>query len=152
VYPHPALLALLHLDYRVPYKVSRAGKYWKGASVAERISRLLTEFREIHAALTSIFGELPVALPSPEEVMSLSVLKRYEDALDALVCAWVGVRFAQGGAAAYGDEVAAIWVPEPPLPRHRPTVPEASPLAPEGVPEKPSFVQEEGKTPTLPEW
>ena len=28
-YPHVALLALLKRDYRVPYKVSRSGQYWK---------------------------------------------------------------------------------------------------------------------------
>ena len=34
-YPHVALLALLHRNYRVPYKVSRSGQYWK----AEQLSR-----------------------------------------------------------------------------------------------------------------
>ena len=36
-YPHVALLALLQRDYRVPYKVSRSGQYW-------RLARLLEQF------------------------------------------------------------------------------------------------------------
>ncbi|MDW7774366.1 MAG: hypothetical protein SCH71_15885 [Desulfobulbaceae bacterium] len=40
-----------------------------------------------------------------------SYLKRYEDALDALVCAWVGVKFLEGETQPLGDETAAIWCP-----------------------------------------
>lgn len=43
--------------------------------------------------------------------MSLSSLKRYEDALDALVCAWVGIKFMEGHALALGDDRCAVWVP-----------------------------------------
>ena len=35
-YPHVALLALLKRDYRVPYKVSRSGKYWKAEKLTRR--------------------------------------------------------------------------------------------------------------------
>jgi predicted RNase H-like nuclease len=111
VYPHPALLALLGRDYRVPYKVSKSIKYWKGTSIAERIARLLVEFREIQAALELSLGKVPIDLPGAEGVTTLSSLKSYEDALDAVVCAWVGMHFVNGTAAAYGDDVAAIWVP-----------------------------------------
>ena len=114
VYPHPALLALLARDYRVPYKVARAGTYWPGVSVAARVRRLLAELGRIHFALEGVFGRLPLVLPDRSAVAHLSVLKRYEDALDALVCAWVGVRFLEGAATAFGDESSAIWVPEAP--------------------------------------
>jgi hypothetical protein len=30
VYPHPAPLVLLKTNHRIPYKVAKAGKYWKG--------------------------------------------------------------------------------------------------------------------------
>ena len=42
-YPHVALLALLKRNYRVPYKVSRSGKYWKAHQLSRRewIERLL---------------------------------------------------------------------------------------------------------------
>ena len=111
VYPHPALLTLLGAEYRVPYKVGRSGRYWRGASVPERIERLLDEFRKIQTALEVVLGKLPIVFPRAEEVSTLTALKRYEDALDAVVCAWVGMEYANGTAKEYGDEIAAIWIP-----------------------------------------
>ena len=111
VYPHPALLVLLQRDYRIPYKVSRSGKYWPGAPVSERISNLLVEFREIALGLARVFGATPVPLPEDDTVTKLATLKRYEDALDALICAWVGLAYLRGAATAYGDNSAAIWIP-----------------------------------------
>ena len=52
-----------------------------------------------------------VALPGPNSCKTLAGLKSYEDALDALVCAWVGTEYLAGRATAYGDCDAAIWVP-----------------------------------------
>jgi len=37
--------------------------------------------------------------------------KRYEDALDALVCTWVGVEHLEVNTVPLGDETAAIWCP-----------------------------------------
>ena len=111
VYPHPALLSLLNCDYRVPYKVAKSGKYWKGESVSVRIGNLLRQFSDIYAALQDELGRLPFELPAPESVRSLSQLKRVEDALDAVVCAWVGYRHSLGRTRAYGDSDSAIWVP-----------------------------------------
>lgn len=111
VYPHPALLVLLDRAYRVPYKVSKSSKYWKNASVTERISNLLVEFNHIERGLRRVFGDTLVSLPSASQVRTLHSLKRYEDALDALLSAWVGCMFTVGAAAAYGDSTAAIWVP-----------------------------------------
>jgi predicted RNase H-like nuclease len=42
----------------------------------------------------------------------LSRFKTYEDALDALVSAWVGMKYLEGNATPYGDSTAAIWIPE----------------------------------------
>lgn len=111
VYPHPALLALLGRPYRVPYKAGKTRRYWPGLTLEERIGALLSEFSEIHAALFKVFGPMGVELPLAANVLTLSALKRYEDALDALVCAWVGVRYMQGMATPYGDDTAAIWCP-----------------------------------------
>ena len=111
VYPHPALLTLLTCSYRVPYKVSKSGRYWKGTSVRDRISRILDEFRKIEAGLQSAFGHLGFELPRAEDVPTLAALKRFEDALDALVCAWVGLKYSHGSATPYGDTDATIWVP-----------------------------------------
>jgi predicted RNase H-like nuclease len=40
-------------------------------------------------------------------------MKAFEDMLDAVVCAWIGVTVLEGRARAYGDERSAIWIPEP---------------------------------------
>ncbi|MFZ3083141.1 hypothetical protein [Rhodoferax ferrireducens] len=77
----------------------------------ERIDALLLEFSAIHAALVKVFGSIGLPLPLAASVLTLSALKRYEDALDALVCAWVGVCYMQGTAIAHGDDTAAIWCP-----------------------------------------
>ena len=112
VYPHPALLSLLDRDYRVPYKYGRSLRYWPGRSVRDRIGLLLDEFAAIEQALRSELGSTGLQLPPAKEVKSLSGLKRHEDVLDALVCTWVGVRFLEGRATAYGNADSAIWVPD----------------------------------------
>lgn len=111
VYPHPALLALLHRDSRVPYKVSKSRKYWPDLVREERIRALLREFDSIYQALEQAFGPLSFDLPAPDDIANLTRLKRYEDALDALVCAWVGVEYLQSRTVALGDGTAAIWCP-----------------------------------------
>lgn len=118
VYPHPALLSLLGRSYRVPYKVGRSGRYWPEAGRQERITRLLAEFVSINGALCRVCGETYVPIPAAAGTLALSALKRYEDALDALVCAWVGMRYARGTAIAYGDSTAAIWLPNPQVGAH----------------------------------
>ena len=112
VYPHPALLALLGASYRIPYKVQKSSRYWPGIDVRERIIRLLSQFRDIHTAICNEIDGVFLALPTPATVPSLSSLKRFEDALDALVCGWVAAQFSQGKAIAYGDATGAVWVPQ----------------------------------------
>lgn len=112
VYPHPALLTLLRRDHRVPYKVSKSSRYWKGASVAQRIGKLLCEFTSIHQGLSEHIDDIPILLPQPEEVKTLAALKPYEDALDALICCWVGSEFFARNAYPLGDESAAVWCPD----------------------------------------
>jgi predicted RNase H-like nuclease len=112
VFPHPALLVLLGRNYRVPYKVSKSTKYWKDAPIQNRIVNLLAEFHSIKVALERHFGPTDIDLPATSGT-KLAHLKRYEDALDALSCAWVATRCIEGTAAAYGDETSAIWVPQP---------------------------------------
>ena len=113
VYPHPALLALTRVTYRVPYKVGKSLKYWPGMPTACRRAKLLDEFEKILAALREEISGILIKFPKPAEVASLRALKRYEDSLDALACAWVGVKYLEGQATPYGDNAAAIWVPQP---------------------------------------
>jgi predicted RNase H-like nuclease len=110
-YPHPALLTLLAAQYRIPYKVSKSTRYWRNTPVPQRIDNLLKEFRRILDALKNKMSNILLTLPADGEVCQLSQLKRYEEALDALVCAWVGIECLQGGVRPCGDEAAAIWVP-----------------------------------------
>ena len=113
VYPHVALLALLGREYRVPYKVSRSLQYWRSEqlSPAERITRLLQEFRAIRAGLEQHIRAIPLVIPEASEVKTLTSLKPIEDMLDALVCAWMGIEHLQGRSSGLGDSSAAIWVP-----------------------------------------
>ena len=113
VYPHVALLALLERNYRVPYKVSRSLQYWKAESLtpAERIERLLIEFRAINTGLEAQISGIPEFIPEPSEVTTLASLKPIEDMLDALICAWMGIEHLEGRTAGLGDESAAIWIP-----------------------------------------
>ena len=110
-YPHPALLHLLDRDYRVPYKVSK--NYWRRCtlSINQRADLLIKEFRSIYNGLAAVILGIPDFLPPSPYGGTLNSLKRYEDTLDALVCAWVGSRYIEGCAVPYGDSVAAIWVP-----------------------------------------
>ncbi len=47
VYPHTALLALMGAEYRLPYKVSRTGRYWPEIPPVERRRRLVGIWVEI---------------------------------------------------------------------------------------------------------
>jgi len=86
--------------------------YWPKTRIEERIPRLLKVFGEINDALSGKSGPTGIPLPKKADVSTLSTLKRYEDALDALICAWVGVCYLEGRVVAYGDETAAIWCPK----------------------------------------
>jgi len=111
VYPHPALVRLLSLDRRLPYKQGKSRKYWPGSDIATRIRKLLSAYERIVSALAKRIEDVRLDLPPPGDVPSLAFLKRYEDAIDALVCAWVGIEYLRGRATPYGDATAAIWVP-----------------------------------------
>jgi predicted RNase H-like nuclease len=73
---------------------------------------LLAEFNAIYQALVQELGDLPFALPAAGRTSRLSHLKRYEDGLDALICAWVGKQHLLGLTTHYGDSDSSIWVPK----------------------------------------
>ncbi len=111
-YPHPALLRLLNSSYRVPYKVTKTTRYWPGDSKEVRIRKLLTEHERILNRLEQEIRAVDLPLPRADHVRALNHLKRFEDAIDSLVCAWVGIRFLEREIESFGDEKAAIWIPE----------------------------------------
>lgn len=111
VYPHPALLRLLDAHYRLPYKVANRRKYWPDATPADRLARVLQRLDAILAALRRAIDDVPLDVPSLADIASAASLKAIEDALDALICGWVGIRYLAGRCRAYGDDTAAIWIP-----------------------------------------
>jgi predicted RNase H-like nuclease len=111
VYPHPALLTLLQRQQRVPYKVNRASKYWGRIPKPACLSRLLHEFVSIHQGLTQHIDGIPIHLPRVDDVKTFASLKPFEDALDALVCGWVGCLYLARAAYPLGDETSAVWCP-----------------------------------------
>jgi predicted RNase H-like nuclease len=109
VFPLAGLVRLMSLSKRPAYKVTKTSRYWPGLSLPRRITRLIDNWRAIEAALRLEVGTLGFDLP--ENGPSLASLKPYEDALDAVICAWIGACFAEGKAEPFGDDEAAIWVP-----------------------------------------
>ena len=93
VYPHASLLSLTGAAYRIPYKVQRSARYHPGTGVRERIRRLHAELASILDHLRDRLGGIDIALPAVAAIPSLRLLKRYEDALDGLVCAWSALRY-----------------------------------------------------------
>jgi predicted RNase H-like nuclease len=112
VYPHPALLSLLRRNRRVPYKVSKARKYWPALPASERKKAILNALHEIRDGLKAEMDVFELPLPPLNTVTTQRMLKRFEDALDAVICAWVGTRYIGKKALAFGDSTAAIWCPD----------------------------------------
>jgi predicted RNase H-like nuclease len=110
VYPHIAVMRLLGENYRVPYKIGRIRQYWPEATPRKRQANLRANLRRILEALRARIREIPLELPPT--TARPSELKRFEDALDGVVCAWIGAQYLGGKARSYGDSTSAIWVPE----------------------------------------
>ncbi|HEY3720105.1 MAG TPA: DUF429 domain-containing protein [Roseiarcus sp.] len=111
VYPHPALVELTSADERLRYKISKSSKYWPALKPVERREKLLLAWKGIAAALEQQIEGVLTCLPEIGETDSGAELKAYEDALDAVVCVWVGVCALEGLAEAFGDAESAIWIP-----------------------------------------
>ena len=116
VYPHPALVELTGAPERLKYKAGKIGNYWRDLEAAERRERLFGIWDRIVSALEKEIHGVQGKLPNVAQGDRGAALKAFEDALDAVVCAWVGVCVLEGRAKAYGDADSAIWVPsrEPP--------------------------------------
>lgn len=105
VYPHTALLRLTRADYRLEYKEAKKSKYWPDASASERRTNLLGVWERIKRAIEDQVGNIVIPISEPIS------LKPVEDAIDAVVCAWVGHQFQIGNAESLGDLTSAIWTP-----------------------------------------
>jgi predicted RNase H-like nuclease len=111
VYPHPALLVLCGAAERLPYKAAKTRIYWPALDRTERRAQLLLQWAAIVQRLEQDIGGIARTLPPPPPDARGAALKAYEDALDAVICAWVAIRALQGRARPYGDDRAAIWIP-----------------------------------------
>ena len=111
VYPHPALLELAGAKERLTYKAAKVRNYWPSLLPMERRRNLYRQWTEIIALLESEIAGVRAAFPSPEAAASGQQIKAFEDSLDAVVCAWIGICALQGRAAAFGDQDSAIWIP-----------------------------------------
>lgn len=109
-YPHPAILSLTGARCRIRYKVQKIAKYWPKLTPKERRSKVARRLSLIRCHLKKVLGEFELTI---DDTAPLRNLKSAEDVVDALVCCWVGTRWLDGAAQAYGDTQAAIWVPHP---------------------------------------
>jgi predicted RNase H-like nuclease len=109
VYPLAALIRLMRLARRPAYKVTKTLRYWPALHAQERRACLRSSWQSIRVALEGEIGGL--GFEPPVNFDSFAELKPYEDAMDALICCWVGACFGEGRAQPFGDEDAAIWVP-----------------------------------------
>jgi predicted RNase H-like nuclease len=113
VYPHPALVELAGASIRLPYKTSKIRSYWPSATPLDRRVRLYQQWSGIVALLEGEITGVGAALPRLEMSASGVEVKAYEDALDAIICAWVAICVLEGRARPFGDENSAIWIPNP---------------------------------------
>jgi predicted RNase H-like nuclease len=111
VYPHPALIELTAADERLRYKIGKISRYWPDLTPPLRREELFAVWAKIVAALERHVEGVEAGLPPLDKNASGLALKSYEDALDAVVCAWVGICVLEDRARAFGDEVSAVWVP-----------------------------------------
>jgi predicted RNase H-like nuclease len=111
VYPHPALVELTGEAVRLPYKVAKLRAYWPGLPPRERRLAVIEVWRRITAALNRNIAGVAERLPLPSPDEGGRVLKAFEDKLDAVVCAWVGICVLEGRAQPFGDANSAIWIP-----------------------------------------
>lgn len=112
-YPHVVIIEMLELDYRLPYKVDKMTSYWPNLDNNERYKKLCSAMEILRNGMIERIDGLAEMLPEPSMLLGQPkrVWKKYEDILDALVCAWLGCEYLSGRAVAYGDATSAIWVP-----------------------------------------
>lgn len=112
VYPHPAIIEVMGLARRLPYKLCRSKKYWPHLPKPERVDLLLGHWADLRDAMEALLPGTAALVPLPGIGAPSKALKAAEDTLDAVVCAAVGVAILEGRAVAFGDNTAAIWVPD----------------------------------------
>jgi hypothetical protein len=111
VYPHPALVELASASYRLLYKASKTKTYWPEKDLDERKKLLHAQWSKIVKLLSKEIEGVEALLVVPSFQIPAWERKAFEDKLDAVICAWVGICMLEGQARPYGDEKSAIWIP-----------------------------------------
>lgn len=111
VYPHPALVELMRAEKRLPYKQGKTRNYWPTENPADRRTNLFETWRGIVADLDKEIRGTSEVLQLPSFEAPSWQLKAFEDMLDAVICAWVGICVSEGTAVPFGDDSSAIWIP-----------------------------------------
>ena len=118
-YPHAAIIELMQLSRRLPYKVGKRGNFWPYAPAETRWRWAAVQLDVLRAGLDQVIEGVATAVPSAQELLVATekrrgpVLKGVEDALDAVVCAWVAHELQAGRTRAFGDADGAILLPLP---------------------------------------
>jgi hypothetical protein len=102
----------MNAEYRLEYKVGKTSRYWPELSISERKQKLFYIYKNILAVLGQVIQDIELDISESLIEQPFSHFKRYEDAIDALVCGWVGMQYLAGKASAHGDDTGAIWVPD----------------------------------------
>jgi len=112
VYPHPALVELMRAERRLPYKQGKARNYWPSETPAGRRIKLFETWQSIIDGLDQEIAGASnfLLLPSPQA--PAWQLKAFEDMLDAVICAWIGICVYEGTTIPFGDDSSAIWIPQ----------------------------------------
>lgn len=113
VYPHPALVELARAPERLKYKSAKRHKYWPEHSTEGRKQLLLMAWSQIIELMNNQIIGVASAFIGYETRLSGAEMKATEDALDAVVCAWVAICVLEGRAIPFGDHESAIWIPKP---------------------------------------
>ncbi|MEO5759510.1 MAG: DUF429 domain-containing protein [Mesorhizobium sp.] len=114
VYPHPALIEFSAAERRLPYKFGNRRKYWPDQSSYDRVLNIWLQMRAIVGILENEVAGVDDMLPLLNWASaSAKEWKAYEDTLDAVVCAAVGICVLEGRAIPFGDKNSSIWVPKP---------------------------------------
>lgn len=112
VYPHPALVELMRAEKRLPYKQAKTRNYWPTEAPVNRRSKLFETWSTIVTSLDLEIKGASEILRLPQFQAPSWQLKAFEDMLDAVICAWVGICVFEGTAVPFGDDTSAIWIPQ----------------------------------------
>lgn len=115
VYPHTAIIEYFNLSYRLAYKVGKRSSYkeWVNLTKEEKTMKLVDNLNFLLKGLSSRILNLHDFIKPISATINYKLwqLKAYEDCIDAVLCALVGVDHLTGKTKGYGDSEGSIWVP-----------------------------------------